>query len=116
MLKLFRDSNHAAPPFAPTPAEKQFGGLMDTELAQRIVTAKHFPIVDSVAKKLLENVKSDAPGQDAKKEMEKANREAQTSRLMTNSDSIAKSSMAIPLGVPKAQAPSIPTTPAAPQP
>jgi len=54
MLKLFRESNHAAPPFAPTPAEKQFRSLMDVQLAQQIVNAKQFPIVARIEQSLLE--------------------------------------------------------------
>jgi Rod binding domain-containing protein len=33
LLKQMRESNHAAPPFAPTDGEKQFQGLADAELA-----------------------------------------------------------------------------------
>lgn len=52
MLKLLRDSNSAAPPFAPGPAEKQFRSLMDVELAQRIVNSANFPLVDALARRL----------------------------------------------------------------
>jgi Rod binding domain-containing protein len=52
MLKLLRDSNNAAPPFAPGPAEKQFRSLMDVELAQRIVNSANFPLVDALARRL----------------------------------------------------------------
>ncbi len=53
LLKTLRSSNHAAPPFAPTEGEKQFQGLMDTELAQRIVKAAHFPLVERITKDVL---------------------------------------------------------------
>jgi Rod binding domain-containing protein len=53
LLKQLRDLNSAAPPFGPGPAEKQFGALMDADLAQRIVCARNFPLVDRVARQLL---------------------------------------------------------------
>lgn len=53
VLKQLRDTNNAAPPFAPGPAEKQFGGLMDQHVARQIVRASHFPLVDRVAHDLL---------------------------------------------------------------
>lgn len=53
LLKQLRSSNSAAPPFAPTPAEKQFRALMDADLAQRIVKAKQFPLIDTLAQRLL---------------------------------------------------------------
>lgn len=52
LLKMFRASSNAKPPFAPTQAEKQFRSLMDVELAQRIVGASHFPLVDRLARDL----------------------------------------------------------------
>ena len=53
MLKQLRETNNAAPPFAPTAAEKQFRSLTDADLAQRIVHAKQFPLVDRVAHDML---------------------------------------------------------------
>jgi len=53
MLKLLRESNQAAAPFAPTQAEKQFRALADAELAHRIVHAARFPLVDRLARDLL---------------------------------------------------------------
>ncbi len=53
MLKQLRETSNAAPPFAPTQAEKQFRALTDADLAQRIVHAKHFPLVDRLARDLL---------------------------------------------------------------
>jgi len=52
LLKEFRESNQAAPPFAPTEAEKQFGALLDAELANRVVRAAGFPLVDRLAREL----------------------------------------------------------------
>lgn len=70
MLKELRDTNHAAAPFAPTSAEKQFRSLMDAELAQRITKASRLPIVDAVTRKLLAgregaSAETGAPGADA---------------------------------------------------
>lgn len=60
LLKQMRESNHAAPPFAPTEAEKQFQGLADAELAQRMVHASRFPVVDKIAERLMERSRSGA--------------------------------------------------------
>ncbi|QYU67019.1 hypothetical protein J4558_18970 [Leptolyngbya sp. 15MV] len=49
MLKLLRETNQAAPPFRPGPGEKQFRSLMDAELAERIVGASRFALVDRIA-------------------------------------------------------------------
>ena len=48
MLAQMRESNNAAPPFAPGPAEKQFGEIMDQVLSRQIVRASRFPIVDRI--------------------------------------------------------------------
>jgi Rod binding domain-containing protein len=53
LLKQLRETSNAAPPFAPTQAEKQFRALTDADLAQRIVKAKQFPLVDRLAHDLL---------------------------------------------------------------
>ncbi|HVU64840.1 MAG TPA: hypothetical protein VHC70_12745 [Phycisphaerales bacterium] len=67
VLKKLRESNNAAPPFAPTDAEKQFRSLADADLAQHIVHAKNFPLVDRIARQLIEKARSragrtDVPG------------------------------------------------------
>jgi len=54
LLGEMRASNHAAPPFAPTSAEKQFQSMLDAHTAQQIVSARQFSLVDSVARKLLD--------------------------------------------------------------
>lgn len=53
VLKQLRESNNAAPPFAPTNAEKQFGALLDHRLAHDIVKGANFPMVDRLARDLL---------------------------------------------------------------
>jgi hypothetical protein len=60
LLKQLRESNHAAPPFAPTSGEKQFAALQDAETAQRIAHATRFPLVDRVARDLLRRAGRDA--------------------------------------------------------
>ena len=55
VLKQLRESNNAAPPFAPTDAEKQFGALLDHRLAHDIVKGANFPMVDRLARDLLRN-------------------------------------------------------------
>lgn len=55
VLKQLRESNNAAPPFGPTPAEKQFGALLDHRLSHDIVKSANFPMVDRLARDLLRN-------------------------------------------------------------
>jgi Rod binding domain-containing protein len=65
LLKQLRESNHTPPPFGPTSGEKQFQGLMDAELAQRVVKAAHFPLVDRITGDLLKRSQSRAGSTDA---------------------------------------------------
>lgn len=58
LIKQLRDTNQAAPPFAPTEGEKTFRGLMDAQLAQNIVARGRFPIVDHVVKSMLDRARS----------------------------------------------------------
>jgi Rod binding domain-containing protein len=67
ILKKLRETNQAAPPFAPTDGEKKFRSLADAELAQQIVHSTHFPLVDRIAKQITDKARSragrtDAPG------------------------------------------------------
>ncbi len=57
MLKELRDNNHAPPPWAPTQGEKMFGGLADAELAQRLVKASRFPLVERIERDLMVRVR-----------------------------------------------------------
>jgi Rod binding domain-containing protein len=52
-LKALRDTNQAAPPFAPSEGEKQFRALLDAELARRIVHKADYALVDRLARDLL---------------------------------------------------------------
>jgi Rod binding domain-containing protein len=52
LLKQLRETNGAAAPFAPSSAELQFRSMMDAQLAQRIVRASGFGIVDAIARSL----------------------------------------------------------------
>lgn len=54
ILKQLRETSRASPPFAPTQAERQFGALADAEVAQQIVRAARLPLVDRVARDLLD--------------------------------------------------------------
>lgn len=69
LLKQLRETNHAAPPFAPTPAEKQFRSLTDATLAQNIVKSKHFPIVDRMTQLLLDRGGTLASGRTIQQEL-----------------------------------------------
>jgi Rod binding domain-containing protein len=64
ILKQVRESNTAPPPFGPSNAEKQFSSLLDTKLADEIVHAANFPLVERITQQLLRNM----PGIDAPKE------------------------------------------------
>ena len=61
VLKQLRESNEAAPPFAPTEGEKQFGALMDQQIAEDITKAAGFPLVDRLARDLLKQQVLEAP-------------------------------------------------------
>lgn len=53
LLAQLRATSTAAPPFAPTPAERQFRAMSDAHLAQEIVKAARFPLVDRLARDML---------------------------------------------------------------
>jgi Rod binding domain-containing protein len=52
VLKQMREATFASAPFAPNQAEKAFRGMMDDALAQRIVRAKGWTLVDKVRERL----------------------------------------------------------------
>ncbi len=56
ILSQVRESNHAPAPFGPTNAEKQFGSLLDNRLADEIVHASQFPIVDRLVERFTRNL------------------------------------------------------------
>ncbi len=60
ILSQLRESSMAAPPFEPTPAEKQFRALQDARLAQDIVSRARFPLVEQVARGVLKQAGADA--------------------------------------------------------
>jgi hypothetical protein len=53
VLAMARESHGAAAPFAPTHAERQFRAVLDATVAQRVVEAARFPLVERVARDLL---------------------------------------------------------------
>lgn len=55
ILKQMRDTNRAFGPFAPGAHEKTFASMLDTEVAKSIVKSSRFPLVDAVARRLLED-------------------------------------------------------------
>ncbi len=61
LLAQLRETNNAAPPFAPTPAEKQFASLQDARVAQDIVRGSRFPLVDQLARSMLKHLNPGAP-------------------------------------------------------
>jgi len=58
-LKLLRESSMAAPPFAPTGAEKQFGAMLDSQRAADIVQSTNMPLVDRMMRDLLRRATAD---------------------------------------------------------
>ncbi len=50
ILSQVRDSNSAAPPFAPTQGEKQFGAMLDQRIADEIVKSSRLPMVDRLTR------------------------------------------------------------------
>jgi Rod binding domain-containing protein len=52
ILEQIRETNQAAPPFAPTNGEKQFRAMLDATLAREITRAARFPLVDRLARDL----------------------------------------------------------------
>ncbi len=53
VLKQLRESNHAAPPFAPNEAERTFRSMSDAALAQRMVGSEHWGLIDVLARRML---------------------------------------------------------------
>ncbi|MCA9312244.1 MAG: hypothetical protein KDA21_13605 [Phycisphaerales bacterium] len=60
ILAQMREMNNAAPPFAPGDHEKAFAGMIDDQVAARIVKAQRFPLVDRIAATLQKNVGASA--------------------------------------------------------
>lgn len=65
ILKSLREANNTAPPFAPGPAEKQFRGLIDTHMARQIAHSSRFPLVDRLARDLLNKPLAPPPNRPA---------------------------------------------------
>lgn len=61
ILAKLRDTNGAAPPFRPGPGERQFQSLADAHVARQIVRSSHFPLVDRLARDLLQAPPRDGP-------------------------------------------------------
>lgn len=53
VLNALRESPFLEEPFAPTFAEKRFAPLLDQQIADRIVSAANFPLVDVIVDRLL---------------------------------------------------------------
>ncbi len=54
IFKQLRESASAAPPpFGPGPGERSFRGMLDTTMAQKLVTSQNWPLVDRLARDLL---------------------------------------------------------------
>ncbi len=57
ILRAARESNNAAPPFAPTAIEKQFGPLMDARLSDAIMRSSRWPLIDRIERDMRANGK-----------------------------------------------------------
>ncbi len=53
LLQQLRESNKAQAPFAPGPYEKQFGPMIDNEIATSMVKSRGWGIVEAVERQLL---------------------------------------------------------------
>lgn len=53
VLQQLRESNHAEAPFAPGPYEKQFGPMIDNEIAKNMVRSRGWGIADAVERQLM---------------------------------------------------------------
>lgn len=62
VLAQMRAHNQAAPPFAPGPAEKQFGAIVDAQIARQIVRKSGYALVDRIAADLSKRFADDGPG------------------------------------------------------
>lgn len=60
VFKGLRENNNAAAPFKPNAAERSFGQMLDATLAQRMASSAHWPLVDSVARRLLRKTGDEA--------------------------------------------------------
>lgn len=54
VLKSLRESNNAAEPFKPGPAERAFQPMLDAQIAQRIVERQDYDLVDAVTRQMLQ--------------------------------------------------------------
>ena len=50
VLSSVREASMAAEPFAPTQGEKQFGAMLDQQVADEIVKSSNLPLVDRLAR------------------------------------------------------------------
>lgn len=64
LLAQLRSTNHTAAPFAPSSGEAQFQQMLDANIAQNIVRAKQFPLVESVARKLMRGKNVEGAGKE----------------------------------------------------
>lgn len=65
LLKQLRESNNTPPPFGPGKGEQQFRALMDAQVARNVVQKSNWPVVDRLARDMLERVrrmKGELPG------------------------------------------------------
>ncbi len=54
IFKQLRESaSAAAPPFGPGPGERSFRSMLDTTMAQKLVSSQNWPLVDRLARDLL---------------------------------------------------------------
>ena len=58
VLSSVREASMAAEPFAPTQGEKQFGAMLDQQVADEIVRSANLPLVDRLAETFGANSKA----------------------------------------------------------
>lgn len=92
VLKQMRAMNQASPPFAPGPYEKTFAAMLDAEVAKHIVRARRFPVVDAVARQLLEHSRHE--GEPAPSDPDPRADPARAVSSETNADAAARPRLA----------------------
>ncbi|MHC5113320.1 MAG: hypothetical protein ACYTGP_02685 [Planctomycetota bacterium] len=55
ILSMLRENSRMEEPFAPGPAERRFGPMLDQLVADRIVRKANFPLVDRLTDRLVRN-------------------------------------------------------------
>ena len=98
VLKSLRDNSQAVAPFAPTNGEKQMRSLLDQKLAQQIVHAGNWPLVDSLARDLLRTQAGDDADRGASSGDEPDGKASEGSEPVRNEPGVLRHGPSTPVG------------------